>query len=69
VDVTPATVQQAVGVCVPLHGYTDVSLRASGSSTVYGDPTTVQSAGLPRPAGVLVGEVTLAPEPGTPCKP
>ncbi|MGH3003843.1 MAG: hypothetical protein ACRDM1_14480 [Gaiellaceae bacterium] len=68
-NVTPATMQQAVSLCVPRRGYTDVSLRASGSSSIYGDPTTVQSAAVARPAGVLVGEVTLAPEPGTPCKP
>jgi len=69
VGVTQATMQQAVNVCVPKHGHTDVTLRATGSSTIYGDPTNVQSAAGQRLAGVLVDQVTIAPEPGTPCVP
>jgi hypothetical protein len=65
--VTPATVQQAVPVCVPRHGFTDVTVRVTGSSIVNGDLTTLQSASVLRPAGVLVGGVTLASEPGTRC--
>jgi hypothetical protein len=67
VAITQAVVQQAVSVCVPPHGFTDVSLRARGSSAIYGDPTTVQSAGLPRSAGVLVGQVSLGDASATRC--
>jgi hypothetical protein len=60
--------QQAVTVCVPAAGYSDVTLTTAGSSPIYGDQATQAGAATPRQAGVLVDWLSLA-EPGARCTP
>ena len=58
--------QQAVTVCVPAGGFTDVTLTASASSPINNDQATPE--GQPRNGGVLVDWLSLAEAvPG--CKP
>ena len=60
-------VTQDATVCVPARGSADVRLTASGTSPVYGDPTSLATAGTPRQAGVLVARVYLSGQPGGAC--
>ena len=53
-----------IHVCVPAHGYADVLLRASGSSTIPGDQATLASSLHPRRAGLFLSEIALADELG-----
>ena len=48
-------------VCVAAHAAADVKLIAIGSSPVEGDPSTSDTVGEPRSAGVLVNQVALDP--------
>jgi hypothetical protein len=59
---------EGIQVCVPAHGYADVLLRASGSSTIPGDQSTLASSLRPRTGGVFLTEIALADELGGPCK-
>ncbi len=69
-DISSAnSVQQAVTICVPQRGWADVSLRADGTSPIYGVQTTIESFGQPRDAGVLVGQIALDDKPGASCSP
>ena len=68
-DVTANSVQQTVSVCVPRTGPADVTLQASGASPIDGNPSTIETFGQPRAAGVLVGQVTLAESIGPNCSP
>jgi hypothetical protein len=60
VAVGPNTVVQSVSVCVPRHGHADVTLRAVGSTSIYGDQSNLETANTPRDAGVLVAKIALA---------
>lgn len=53
-------VTQQATVCVPPHGSADVRLTVAGTSQVYGDPTSLATAGSPRPAGLLVARIYLS---------
>ena len=68
VDASQDTSFNAIQVCVPAHGYADVLLRASGSSTIPGDQATLASSLQPREGGVFLTEIALADELGGPCK-
>lgn len=68
-DVGPNTVEQTVTVCVPRTGHADVTFRADGSTSIYGDQSTVDTLNTPRDAGVLVGKVSLADELSVTCPP
>ena len=52
--------QQAVTVCVPAEGYSDITLTTAGSAPIYGDQATQAGAAAPRQAGVLVDWLSLA---------
>jgi hypothetical protein len=60
VAVGPSTVEQTVSVCVPPQGHADVTLRAVGSTPIYGDQSNLETANAPRNAGVLVAQIGLA---------
>jgi hypothetical protein len=69
-DVSGAnSVQQAVTVCVPSDRPADLTLRASGVSSIYGDPSTADTAAQAREAGVLVAQVVLDERSGARCSP
>ncbi len=60
-------VRQPVTVCVPPHGSADVRLTTAAASQIYGDPTSVTTAGTRRRAGVLVARVYLSGRTRGPC--
>ena len=66
--VSQDTAFHPIQVCVPAHGYADVSLRASESSAIPGDQATLASSLLPRRGGVFLTEIGLADELGGACK-
>jgi hypothetical protein len=66
-DVTAATQDQQVQVCVPRRGHADVSLGAAGSSSIYGDPSNSATFTSAREAGVLVSKIVLDPALGVRC--
>lgn len=63
----PAPVQQAVSVCVPRTGYSDVFVRAAGASPISVDQRTAETFGRPRTGGVLIATIVLAEERGGRC--
>jgi hypothetical protein len=60
VAVGPSTIEQTVSVCVPRRGHADVTLRAVGSTPIYGDESNLETANASRDAGVLVAKIALA---------
>jgi hypothetical protein len=59
----------AVHVCVPAHGFADVSLSTPDSSSIPGDlATEAQSVGA-RQGGVFVAQIALADDLGGRCRP
>ena len=63
------TTWATVFICLPAHGYTDVSLRAPVVSTIPGDLATWSESQGERRGGVFVSQISLADEVGGPCKP
>ena len=59
-DVSAAQ-EVTTSVCVPAHAPAEAKLIAIGSSSVEGDPSTSNTVGEPRSAGVLVNQVALDP--------
>lgn len=55
-----------IAVCVPAHGFAEISIRSPAHTVIYGDPTTVASYGkAARIAGVLLTQIALADETGS----
>jgi hypothetical protein len=64
------TTFENINVCVPAHGYTEVSLKAAGASSIPGDQRSLAYSNLTdRRGGVLVADLSLADEVGKPCSP
>jgi hypothetical protein len=52
-----------LAVCVPAHGFAEITLGSPTSTLIYGDPTTADSyARAARHAGVLLREIAVADE-------
>ena len=56
-------------VCVPAHGFTDVALDVSGSSTIPGDLATLSESESSRQGGVFLAQIALADDLGGACRP
>ena len=65
----PSTTRQTVEVCVPAHGYSDVSFRALGSSEIPGSSDDFGRSQLSRRGGVFLAQIALADEIGKSCMP
>ena len=56
-----------VAVCVPAHGFAEITITTPAKTLIYGDPTTSDSYGKAgRTAGLLLTQIALADE-TTPC--
>ena len=65
----PATAAEQIQVCVPSRGYAVVTLSTPGSFEIPGDPRTIADTNVPRAGGVLLADLSLADEIGSPCEP
>jgi hypothetical protein len=54
-------------VCVPAHGFSDVTIPPTETSPIFGDMRNATTFGLPRRAGVLFTEIAVADEIGPAC--
>jgi hypothetical protein len=64
--VNQQSVSQAVNVCVPAHGYADITVRIDGSSAVPADLKSADTYLAARDGGVLFQQIALADE-TSPC--
>jgi hypothetical protein len=64
-DVTSASIQQQVSVCVPPHGYADLTVNAAGFSQIAGDPANTETFATTRSGGVQFQQIALADETGS----
>jgi len=59
----------ALHVCVPPHGFSDVTLDVSGSSAIPGDLATLTESEGSRQGGVFLAQIALSDDLGGPCRP
>jgi len=59
----------ALHVCVPRQGFTDVTLKADGSSTIPGDLATLSESLGTRQGGVFLAQIALSDNLGGRCRP
>ena len=58
-----------IPVCVPAHGFAEVTIDVRGSSSIPGDLSSLAAAAAPRQGGVFFGELALTSDVGKPCAP
>jgi hypothetical protein len=63
--VGPSGSQNVALVCVPPHGYADVSVRVDRSSPIGGDPKNLETLPRARDGGIWFQQIALADEIGT----
>jgi hypothetical protein len=56
-------------VCVPAHGFAEVTIDVRGSSAIPGDLSSLAATEAPRQGGVFFGELALTSDVGKPCAP
>ena len=66
---TASTTWGAVSVCVPAHGYADVTLRTPAREVIPGDLSTWADSSGSRIGGVFLSQISLADEIGGTCRP
>ena len=64
---TSSTTWGAVSVCVPAHGYADVTLRTPARGPIPGDQRTWADSDGSRTGGVFISQISLADEIGGSC--
>lgn len=70
VDLQPhADTTQVVSVCVPAHGYADVTVDPRGAGQVWGDLATKDGISETRVRGIWLNRIALADEIGPACSP
>jgi hypothetical protein len=66
---TASTTWGAVSVCVPAHGYADVTLRTPAREVIPGDLRTWADSSGTRIGGLFLSQISLADEIGGSCRP
>ena len=61
------TLLKTVHVCVPAHGFAEVTLRTSAVSVIPGDLRDLPSSLAVRRGGVFLAEIALSDDTGGPC--
>ena len=64
-DVTSASIQQQVSICVASHGYADLTVNTAGFSQIAGDPANTETFATTRSGGVQFQQIALADETGS----
>ncbi|HWB23694.1 MAG TPA: hypothetical protein VG652_12510 [Gaiellaceae bacterium] len=63
-----ATSFARIEVCVPAHGYSDVSVSTPVRASIPGDLSNVQASVSPREGGIEINDIALADEIGGSCR-
>ena len=64
---TPSSTNGVVQACVPAHGYAEILLNVTGSSTIPGDLATLAQSLQPRRGGGFIASIAEADEIGPTC--